>query len=164
MSLSLFLTFSLIILSSGVLRPICSLQALETKSVVLHVPIHLRSRTPSDFCHRLERKSITKEKEKDTREIFYYSPPPSSLFKGIQQPRFPHQLVEQTALLHQLGGCVEFGNSPGAQHDDAVRVEDGVDAVRDRDDGAVLEDVAPQRRLQHCVRLDVDGGLGTLCQ
>jgi len=45
------------------------------------------------------------------------------------------------------------------QDHDPVRVEDGVDAVRDGDDGAILEDAASKRTLDMCVRLDVHRSL-----
>ena len=82
-----------------------------------------------------------------------------SYFESVQQARLLDELVEQAFLLHQRGGAVEFGHGAVIQHHDAVRVQDGVDAVRDRDDGAILEHATPQRGLQQRVRLDVDGGL-----
>lgn len=45
------------------------------------------------------------------------------------------------------------------EHDDAIGIEDGVDPMGDRDDGTILEHATPQRRLQECIRLDVNGGL-----
>ena len=44
------------------------------------------------------------------------------------------------------------------QNNNPIRVEYGVDSVRDCDDGAVLEHVTSQGCLQHSIGLDVNCG------
>eukprot|EP00240_Pyramimonas_obovata_P006940 CAMPEP_0118939850 /NCGR_PEP_ID=MMETSP1169-20130426/30013_1 /TAXON_ID=36882 /ORGANISM="Pyramimonas obovata, Strain CCMP722" /LENGTH=161 /DNA_ID=CAMNT_0006884207 /DNA_START=220 /DNA_END=707 /DNA_ORIENTATION=- len=54
-----------------------------------------------------------------------------------------HQLaVDALLAAHQGGGRGELQHLPGAQHHDAVAVGDGVQAVRDGERGAALEDLA----------------------
>jgi hypothetical protein len=72
---------------------------------------------------------------------------PNALDDGAKQIRFPHKLVEQTFPLDQLGWRIEFGNFSVVEHHYAVRIQDGVDAVSNGDNGSVLEHVAAQCHL-----------------
>jgi len=47
-----------------------------------------------------------------------------------QQPGFAHQLVKQALLSDKLLRCIEFLDLAVIEHDDAVTVQNGVDAVR----------------------------------
>jgi len=71
----------------------------------------------------------------------------ATLGDGAKQTRLLYKLVEQTFLIDQLGRAVEFGNLTVIEHYDAIRIEDGVDAMSDGDDGSVLEHVAAQSCL-----------------
>jgi hypothetical protein len=61
--------------------------------------------------------------------------------------------------LHEVSRCIKLGNLASGQDHDTIRVDDRVDAVRDGDDGAILERSAPECRLEQCIGLDVDGRL-----
>jgi hypothetical protein len=62
---------------------------------------------------------------------------------GAQQVRFPHKFVEQTSSSDQFCRSIEFRDFPMIKYDYAIGVQDGVNAVRDGDDGSVFEHVAP---------------------
>ena len=74
----------------------------------------------------------------------------------IQQASLLDQLVKQALPLDQFSRRIELGDFSGLEDDDAVRVENGVDAMGDGDDGAVLEGGSSKRGLQERVGLDVD--------
>lgn len=74
-----------------------------------------------------------------------------------------HEVVEQTMLLEESSWAVKLDNLTLVQHDNTVAVEDGVETVGDRDDGAVGEEGRPQCALHHGVRLNVHGS-GCLVQ
>lgn len=82
-----------------------------------------------------------------------------SAFKPVQQPGLLHQFVEQPPSLHQRGRTVTLSHAAMVQDDNAVGIEDGVDPMGDGNDGAVLEDVASQGRLEQRIRLDIDRSL-----
>jgi hypothetical protein len=84
---------------------------------------------------------------------------PDALDNGTKQIRFFYKLVEQTFPLDQLGWGIEFGDLSVVEHHDAVRIEDGIDAMSNGDDGSVLEYVAAQCHLEHGVRFNVNGSL-----
>ena len=67
--------------------------------------------------------------------------------EAFQQPSFPNQLVEQPFPFHERRRRIELCDRTVIENDDAVGVEDGVDAMRDGDDGAILEGLAPQSGL-----------------
>jgi hypothetical protein len=67
---------------------------------------------------------------------------PAALGDGAKQIRFLYKLVEQTFPLDQLGWGIEFGNLSVIENYDAIGIEDGVDAMSNRDDSSVLEHVA----------------------
>lgn len=77
----------------------------------------------------------------------------------VKQPSLLDKVVEFPALLDQNRGGIELRNAALVQDDDAVRVNDRVDTVRDRDNRAVLEDATTQGALKQSIRFDVDGGL-----
>lgn len=79
-----------------------------------------------------------------------------SLLDTVQQSGFLDQLIEQTLPAHKRCRCVKFSNVSMIEDDDAVRIHDSIDPVRDGDDGSILEHVAAQCSLQHLVSLDVD--------
>lgn len=89
---------------------------------------------------------------------------PNALDDGAKQICFLYKLVEQTFPLNQLEWAIEFGNFSVVEYHDTVRIENGVDAMRNRDDGSVLEHVAAQRHLEHSVRFNVNSGLDDKCQ
>lgn len=68
--------------------------------------------------------------------------------------------MEDATLLDQLLRRVELGYLTLVEHDHAVAVKDGVDTVRDCDNGTVGEQVAAQRLLEQRVRLHVHGRRG----
>lgn len=78
---------------------------------------------------------------------------------AIKQPCLPDEIVEFAALLDECRGGVEFHDPAFIQHDDPIGVDDCVDAVRDGDDCALLEDAAAEGALEEGVCFDVDGGL-----
>lgn len=78
---------------------------------------------------------------------------------GTKETCFFDQLVEQTLAADEFGRSVELSNRAVIQYDDAVTVQDCVDAVRDRNDRPILEHIAAQCRLQHRIRFDIDSGL-----
>lgn len=78
---------------------------------------------------------------------------------AVNQPSLLGKLVEPTTSLDQLRRRVEFRHPALVQHDDPIRVDDRVDAVRNRDDGAILEDTAAQGTLEQRVCLHVNRGL-----
>jgi hypothetical protein len=80
----------------------------------------------------------------------------------VEQAGLLGELVEFAATLDQLCGRVELRHTPLVQNDDTIGVDDRVDAVRDRDDGSVLEDAAAQGALQVCVGFYVNRGLSLL--
>lgn len=61
---------------------------------------------------------------------------------AVKQTSLLGQLVEAATLLDQVGWCVEFRHSALVKDDDTIRVDDSVDAMRDCDDRAVLENTA----------------------
>lgn len=69
------------------------------------------------------------------------------------------KLIEDAFLLDKIGRCVEFGNSALAQNDNTIRIEDGIDPMCNRYDGAIFEHTASQGCLHSCVSLNVDGRL-----
>lgn len=77
----------------------------------------------------------------------------------MQELSLLDQLVEQALAPDELRRRIELSDLAPVEDDDAVVVEDRVDPMGDCDDGAAAELLAPQRRLQECVGLDVDGGL-----
>lgn len=78
---------------------------------------------------------------------------------AVYQPSLLGKLVEPATSLDQLRRRVEFRHPALVQHDDPIGVDDRVDAVRNRDNGAILEDTAAQGALEQRVRLDVNRGL-----
>jgi hypothetical protein len=80
----------------------------------------------------------------------------------VEQAGLLGELVEFSATLDQLCGRVELRHTPLVQNDDTIGVDDRVDAVRDRNDGSVLEDAAAQGALQVCVGFYVNRGLSLL--
>lgn len=78
---------------------------------------------------------------------------------AVKQTSLLSKFVEPATSLDQLRRRVEFRHSTLVQHNDSVRVDDRVDAVRDRNNGAVLEYTAAQGTLEQCVRLHVDRSL-----
>lgn len=78
---------------------------------------------------------------------------------AVNQASFLGKLVEPATSFDQLRWRVELRHTALVQDDDSIRINDGIDAVRNRDDGAVLEDTATQGTLKQCVRLYVDCGL-----
>lgn len=56
---------------------------------------------------------------------------------------------------------IELNDLATVQYHNAVAVEDGIDAVCDGDDGAVLEDAASKHLLEERVGFNVDGSLGS---
>lgn len=82
-----------------------------------------------------------------------------ALFNAVEEVGFLDQLVEEALLLHQFGGCIELSHCAPVQHNDAVAVKNCVDAVRNGDDGLVLEHVGPQGGLQQCIGLYINGSL-----
>lgn len=81
---------------------------------------------------------------------------------AVKQACLLDELVKLSATPDQRRGGVEFRYRPAVQHDNPVRVDDRVDPVRDRNDGAVLEDTAAQRALDQCVCLDINRSLKTI--
>jgi len=84
-------------------------------------------------------------------------PAPRAPTSSVSQPSLLDKPVEGTPLADEVLGRAELRDLTLIKHDDAVRVEDGVDAVGDGDDGAVREKGRAQRRLQHAVCLHVHG-------
>ena len=66
-----------------------------------------------------------------------------TLFDTAKQICLLDQVIEQTLPLHKFGGAIELGHCAPVQHDNSIAVEDGVDAVRNCDDGLVLEHARP---------------------
>lgn len=56
---------------------------------------------------------------------------------GVKQASLLGELVELTTLLDQRRRRVELRHAALVEHDDSIRVDDRVDAVRNRDDRAV---------------------------
>lgn len=78
---------------------------------------------------------------------------------AVKQARLLDELVKLSATPDQRCWGIEFRHCPSVQNDNPVRVDDRVDPVRDRNDGAVLEDAAAQRALDQCIRLDINRSL-----
>jgi hypothetical protein len=77
----------------------------------------------------------------------------------VKQPSLLDKVVEFPTLLDQDRRGIELRNAALIQDDDAVRVNDRVDTVRDRDNRAVLEDATTQGALKQSIRFDIDGRL-----
>ena len=60
----------------------------------------------------------------------------------LEKTRLLGECIELALPLNQLRGRVELDDLSLVQHHDPITVHDGVDAMRDGDDGAVLENTA----------------------
>ena len=60
----------------------------------------------------------------------------------VQQACLPDEFVEKPSSADQFPRGIEFGHLSLLQHDDAIRVQDRVDSMRNRDDGTIFEYVA----------------------
>jgi hypothetical protein len=76
--------------------------------------------------------------------------------KAVQESGFADQFVEQASSVDELCRSVKFRNLALLQHYDSIRVQNGVDTVRYRDDGTIVEDATPQSGLQHGICFDVN--------
>jgi hypothetical protein len=74
--------------------------------------------------------------------------------RTIEEPGFFDQFVEQSFLANKCIRRVEFSNLPLLEDYDAIRVQDGIDTVRDGDDRPVSKHAAPQSRLQKRIPLN----------
>lgn len=80
----------------------------------------------------------------------------------VEQTGLFGKLIEFAATLDQLRRRIKLSHSPLVQNDDPVRVNDGVDAVRNGNNGSIREDAAAQGPLQQCIRFHVHCGLEPL--
>ena len=83
---------------------------------------------------------------------------------AVEQTGLPDELIEQSFPSDQFGRRVKLGDTATIEDHDSVGIENGVDSMRNRDDGPVMEHVTPERRLQQSIRLDVNGSLYDKCQ
>ena len=77
--------------------------------------------------------------------------------RTIEEPGFFDQFVEQSFLANKCIRRVEFSNLPFLEDYDAIRVQDGIDTVRDGDDRPVSKHAAPQSGLQKRICLNIYG-------
>lgn len=82
---------------------------------------------------------------------------------AVNQTSLLSKLVEPATSLDQLRWRVKFRHPTLVEHNDSIRIDDGVDAVRDRNNSAVLEYTAAQGTLEQRVRLHVHRGLSCRC-
>lgn len=78
---------------------------------------------------------------------------------AFQQASFLGEFVEFAALLDQLCRGVKLRHLTLVEDDDTIGIDDSVDAVRNRNDSAALENVAAQGALEQRVSLHIDRGL-----
>lgn len=83
---------------------------------------------------------------------------------AINQTSLLSKFIEPATSLDQLRRSVELRHLTLVQHDDSIGVDDRVDAVRDRNNSAVLEYTAAQGTLEQRVRLHVNRSLECHCQ
>lgn len=108
-------------------------------------------------CHPKQRK-----KKKKSDEKFFISPLGSEQGcdrLAFQQSRLLNQLVKHAAPANQFCRRVELGHRSAVQNNDAIRIQDSVDSMRYRDDGAIFEHATAQRALNERIRFDIHGRL-----
>lgn len=107
----------------------------------------------SEHAARIRKSTTTLQAAKHQSENIL---PPISLPTIIfLKPSLFDKRVEYSLLRQQLLGSAKLRHGSLVEHHNAVRVEDRVDAVRDRDDGALRKERAAQCLLQHGVGLNV---------
>jgi hypothetical protein len=62
-------------------------------------------------------------------------------------------------LTYKLGGSIEFGHLALSQNDNLVAVQDGVDAMCNRDNCPILKYAASKSSLKERIRLNIDSSL-----
>lgn len=77
----------------------------------------------------------------------------------LQKTGLFNEVVKFATISDEFRWCVEFGHSTVVQNDDTVRVDNGVDAVCNRDYRSVFEDTAAQSLLKKGIGLYIDSGL-----
>lgn len=77
----------------------------------------------------------------------------------IQETRLSDELMKLAAAPDKLGWGIEFSDGTAIENDDPVRVNDGVNTMRNGDDRSVFENVAAQGALKQYVCLDINGRL-----
>lgn len=78
---------------------------------------------------------------------------------AVQQIGFLSELIEFAASLDQLRRRVKLRHAALVQDHDSIGIDDGVDAVRNRNDSAILEGATTQCALEECVCLHIHSGL-----
>lgn len=79
--------------------------------------------------------------------------------ESLQQSRLFDQFIKLSPGPDQLGRCIKFDHSTLVEYGNLRAVYDCSYPVRHGDDGAILEDGAPQRLLEHDVCLNIHGRL-----
>jgi len=78
----------------------------------------------------------------------------------INQPRLFDQLIEQALLLHQHLRRIKLLNLTLLQHHNAIAIQDGINAMRNRNNGPLGKQGTSQGSLQESIGFDVHGGRG----
>lgn len=78
---------------------------------------------------------------------------------AVDKSSFFDQFVEQPLSSNELRWSIEFGNLTTIEDHDAIGIKDSIDAMRNGDDGSLLEDITTQCRLKHGIRLDIHSSL-----
>lgn len=81
---------------------------------------------------------------------------------ALQKTGLFDEVIKFAATSDEFRRCVEFGYSTAVQNNDTVRVDNGVNAVCNRDYRSIFEDTATQCLLKKGISLYIDSGLESL--